>query len=179
MQDHSEESKETVDKEVPFFPDVLLAEVSFAVAVVGLLAIFVSLFPLKLGEKFDPLNPPTILEPEWYFMGVYQVLKTQSVQPLYGIVLMAGLGIFMVLVPFLDRGSERRPLRRPIFTAIAFFAITQFLALTIYGYLSPGQVGSFASTRFITAVALTNLVALALIVFVFAVNRRLTRGIQH
>jgi quinol-cytochrome oxidoreductase complex cytochrome b subunit len=167
------------DEEVPFFPDVLLAEVSFAVAVVGLLAIFVSLFPLKLGEKFDPLNPPTILEPEWYFMGVYQFLKTQSVQPLFGIMLMGALGIFMILVPFLDRGVERRPLRRPVFTAVAFFAITQFLALTIYGYLSPGQVGSLASARFVTAVALTNLVALILVVLVFATNRRLTRGIKQ
>jgi len=178
LQNHSESKESVEDEEVPFFPDVLLAEVSFAVAVVGLLAIFVSLFPLKLGEKFDPLNPPTILEPEWYFMGVYQFLKTQSVQPLFGIMLMAALGIFMILVPFLDRGVERRPLRRPVFTAIAFFAITQFLALTIYGYLSPGQVGSFASARFVTAVAMTNLVALILIALVFATNRLLTRGIK-
>jgi quinol-cytochrome oxidoreductase complex cytochrome b subunit len=94
LQNHSEGS----DEEVPFFPNVLLEEFSFAVAVIGLLAIFVSLFPLKLGEKFDPLNPPSILEPEWYFMGFYQFLKTQSVQPIYGMVLMSALGIFIVCI---------------------------------------------------------------------------------
>lgn len=172
MQNHSEKH----DEEVPFFPNVLLEEFSFAVAVVGLLAIFVSLFPLKLGEKFDPLNPPSILEPEWYFMGVYQFLKTQSVQPFYGILLISALGIFLVLVPFLDRGSERRPLRRPFFTAFAFLAIVEFLALTTYGYLSPGQVGTFANSRFTFAVALTSLIALALVVVVYIANRRIVKG---
>ncbi len=176
LQDHSEEYSEESERDVPFFPNVLLAEASLAVAVVGLLAILVSLFPLKLAEKFDLTNPPSILEPEWYFMGVYQFLKTQSVQPLYGIVLMTGLGLFLVLVPFLDRGPERRPLRRPLFTAFAFFAIVQFLALTTYGYLSPGQVGTFANGRFTTAVVLTNLVAFGLVPLVLIVNRRVTRG---
>lgn len=176
MQDHSSEHKEESDREVPFFPNVLLAEVSLAIAVVGLLSIFVSLFRLKLGVKFDPMNPPSILEPEWYFMGVYQFLKTQSVEPLHGIVLMTGLGLFLVLVPFIDRGSERRPWRRPLFTAFAFFAIVQFLALTIYGYVSPGQVGTFTNGCFTTAVVLANLIAFGLAAFVFIVNRRITRG---
>ena len=172
MPNHSDKQ----DEEVPFFPNVLLEEFSFAVAVIGLLAIFVSLFPLKLGTKFDPMNPPSILEPEWYFMGVYQFLKTQNVQPFYGVLLMSALGIFIVLIPFLDRGSERRPLRRPFFTAFAFFAIVEFLALTTYGYLSPGQVGTFANSRFTLAVVLTSLIALALIVVVYLANRRIVKG---
>jgi quinol-cytochrome oxidoreductase complex cytochrome b subunit len=176
LQGHSDEHKDESDQEVPFFPNVLLAEVSLAVAVIGLLAIFVSLFPLELSEKFDPLNPPSVLEPEWYFMGVYQLLKTQSVEPLHGILLMTGLGIFLVLVPFLDRGSERRPMRRPLFTAFALFAIVQFLALTTYGYLSPGRVGTFADSRFTTAVVLTNLIAFGLGALVVLVNRRIAGG---
>ena len=43
MPAHSKEEK------VKFFPNVLLAEASLAIAVMGLLAIFVSLFPLSLG----------------------------------------------------------------------------------------------------------------------------------
>lgn len=178
MHGHSEEHEEENGSNVPFFPNVLLAEMTLAVAVIGLLAIFVSLFPLKLGEKFDPSNPPTILEPEWYFMGVYQFLKTKNVEPVYGIVLMASLGIFVVLIPFLDRGSERRPLRRPFFTAVAFFIAVEFLALTIYGYLSPGQVGTFSDSAFTNAFLVTSLLAAGLVVLVFAVNRRVTRGGQ-
>ncbi len=157
---------------VPFFPNVLLAEMSLAVAVIGLIAIFVSLFPLKLGAKFDPMNPPTVLEPEWYFMGVYQVLKTQGVVPLYGIIVMALLGIFLVLVPFIDRGPERRPLRRPFFVAVAFFVATEFVGLTVYGYLSPGQLGSFSDFHFSVAFLVTNLIACASVVTFLLGTRR-------
>jgi quinol-cytochrome oxidoreductase complex cytochrome b subunit len=176
LPNHSEERKDESAREIPFFPNVLLSEMTLAIAVIGLLAISVSLFPLKLGEKFNPTNPPTILEPEWYFMGVYQFLKTQNVQPLHGIILMGALGLFMVIIPFIDRTAERRPLRRPIFTAFAFFAIIEFLALTFYGYLSPGQTGSFSNSRFTITVLATTILALAFVVVVFAVNRRITRG---
>lgn len=175
MRDHSKENGE----EVPFFPNVLLAEVSVAVAVIGLLTVFVSLFPLRLGDKYDPLNPPTILEPEWYFMGVYQFLKTQGVEPFYGIIMMVGLGIFMVLVPFIDRGEERRPLRRPIFTAVAFFVAAEFLGLTIYGFMSPGQVGSFSNKSFTNAFIVTSIVAILLVILVFLGNRLAKRGTEQ
>lgn len=174
MQDPSEEEPDNV----PFFPNVLLAEMSLAFAAIGLLTIFVALFPLTLGAKFDPIHPPTILEPEWYFMGVYQLLKTQSVQPIYAVVLLACLGIFMVAVPFIDRDSERRPLRRPMFLAFAFFVAAEFLGLTIYGYLSPGQVGSFASPEFTVAFLMTNTVAILLISLVLYADWRIRRGVR-
>jgi quinol-cytochrome oxidoreductase complex cytochrome b subunit len=175
LHNHSEDKNE----KVRFFPNVLLAEMSLAIAVIGLLAVFVSLFPLKLGVKFDPLNPPSILEPEWYFMGFYQFLKTQSVTPLYGIILMAGVAIFIVLIPFLDRSEERRPLRRPVFTAAAFLMATEFLGLTIYGYLSPGQTGSFSSLKFTTAFMIVNALAAVFILLVFVASRRVKRGGQQ
>ena len=170
MPNHSKEEK------VRFFPNVLLSEASLAIAVMGLIAIFVSLFPLRLGEKFDPMNPPSIIEPEWYFMGVYQFLKTQGVQPLYGVLLMAGLAIVLVFIPFIDRGEERRPLRRPLFTAIVFLVAVEFFGLTIFGYLSPGQVGSFASGAFTAAFLTTNLVAAVLVLLVLAAGKRSRRS---
>jgi quinol-cytochrome oxidoreductase complex cytochrome b subunit len=179
LPNHSEMHPEKKEEgKVPFFPNVLLAEASFAVAIVGLLLIFAALFPLKLGEKFDPMNPPTILEPEWYFMGVYQFLKTQDVQPLHGILLIMGLGIFLVLVPFLDRGSERHPLRRPVFAAIALIVIVEFLGLTTYGFLSPGQVGSLSNATFALAIVVTTLVALCLVLLVLVANERRMRSVQ-
>ena len=174
MQDPSEEEPENV----PFFPNVLLAEMSLTFAAIGLLTIFVALFPLTLGEKFDPLHPPTILEPEWYFMGVYQILKTQGVQPIYAIVLLTCLGIFMVAVPFIDRGSERRPRRRPMFLAFALFVAAEFLGLTIYGYLSPGQVGSFTEPNFTAAFLTTNIVAILLVSLVLYAYWRVRRSFR-
>jgi len=180
LQNRSEtlaESKEA--KQVPFFPNVLLAEASFAVAVIGLLLIVVSLFPLKLAEKYDPLNPPAILEPEWYFMGVYQFLKTQYVQPIHAVLMLTGVGVFLVLVPFLDRSSERRPSRRPVFVAIGFIVIVEFLALTTYGYMSPGQIGSWSNPQFVEAFGLTTLVVLCLALLVLVWSKRTMRGLHQ
>ncbi len=174
MPDPSEEEPENV----PFFPNVLLAEMSLAFAAIGLLTIFVALFPLTLGEKFSPTHPPAILEPEWYFMGVYQILKTQGIQPIYAVVLLTCLGIFMVAVPFIDRSSERRPLRRPMFLAFAFFVAAEFLGLTIYGYLSPGQVGSFAEPEFTAAFLMTNMVAILLVSLVLYADWRVRRSFR-
>jgi quinol-cytochrome oxidoreductase complex cytochrome b subunit len=167
--------KEEPEENVPFFPNVLLAEMSLAIAVIGLLSIFVGLFPLGLGEKFDPLHPPLILEPEWYFMGVYQVLKTQGVQPVYAIFILAALGIFMILVPFIDRGAERHPLRRPIFAAVAFFVAFEFLGLTIFGYLSPGRAGTFSDLSFIAAFLTTNITAVLSVFLVLYASRGVRR----
>jgi len=156
--------------------EILLGEINVAPVVIGLLFILVSLFPLKLGESFNPMNPPTILEPEWYFMGMYQLLKTQSVEPLYGMLLATGLGLFLAGVPFLDRNPERRALGRPAIAAIGTFVIIEFLALTIYAYLSPGQVGTFSDSNFTMAFILTNAIAICAIAIVFAVNRRLAKA---
>jgi quinol-cytochrome oxidoreductase complex cytochrome b subunit len=156
--------------------EILLSEINLAPIVLGLLILLVSLFPLGIGEKFDPMNPPTILEPEWYFMGMYQFLKTQSVEPLYGMLLATGLGVFLAVVPFLDRNSERRALRRPFFTAVGIFAIVEFLSLTIYAYLSPRQIGTFSDINFTAAFALTNAIAFSLMAVVFAVNRRMVKA---
>ena len=177
MRDLSE--KEAADENVPFFPNVLLAEASLAFAVIGLLLIFVGLFPVGLGEKFDPLHPPAILEPEWYFMGVYQIIKTQGVQPIYGVLVLACLGVFMVAVPFIDCGSERRPLRRPMFVAVALFVAAEFLGLTIFGYLSPGQTGSFSEPSFTAAFLGTNTIAVVSILLVSYANRRAKRNLER
>jgi quinol-cytochrome oxidoreductase complex cytochrome b subunit len=156
--------------------EILLAEINMAPIVLGLLFILVSLFPLKLGAKFDPMTPSTVLEPEWYFMGMYQFLKTQSVEPIDGMLLAAGLGVFLAMVPFLDRSPERAALRKPVFTAAGFVVIIQFLALTFYAYLSPGQIGSFSDTNFTIAFAATNVVAGILVAILFVLNRRILRA---
>ena len=155
--------------------EILLSEIIVAPIVLGLLFVFVSLFPLNIGERFDPMKPPTTLEPEWYFMGMYQFLKTQSVEPLYGVMLAAGLGLFIAIVPFLDKTHERQALRRPVFTAIGVFIIIEFLALTIYAYLSPGQIGTFSDSNFAAAFVITNVVAAACMAIVFAAYRRIVR----
>jgi len=152
---HSDSSHSS-DEEIPFFPNHLLSEIALAFALLGLIVIFASLFPTKLAERYDPLNPPQILEPEWYFMGVYQFLKTQGVEPVHGVALLSILAILLVLVPFIDRGAGRAPKDRPFMMAAVFVVAFQFLFLTAYGYATPGQVAMFSDPKVIALLFVVN-----------------------
>jgi quinol-cytochrome oxidoreductase complex cytochrome b subunit len=157
---HSDSAHSSED-EIPFFPNHLLSEIALAFAILGLIVLFASLFPVKLAEKYDPLNPPQILEPEWYFMGVYQFLKTQGVQPIHGVALLSALGIVLILVPFIDRTADRAPRDRPLMMAAAFVVALQFLVLTIYGYATPGEVASFSEPKVIILLIVVNGISVA------------------
>jgi len=160
-QARSDHSHSSAEDEIPFFPNHLLSEIALAFAILGLIVVFASLFPAELGEKYDPLNPAQTLEPEWYFMGVYQFLKTQSIQPIHAVALLSVLAILLVLVPFIDRGAARAPRDRPLMMAAAFVVALQFVFLTGYGYATPGQVATFSNPTFLTVLLVVNGISIA------------------
>lgn len=174
-QDHSE-SAESSEEEIAFFPNHLLSEIALSLAILGFILIFASLFPTRLAEKYDPLNPPQFLEPEWYFMGVYQVLKTQGVQPIHGVILLAVLGLLVILVPFVDRGTRRSPRERPLMMAAALVIILQFFALTAYGYATPGQTATFTDPSYLAMFVLVNVISLSALLIGARRQRRISRG---
>jgi quinol-cytochrome oxidoreductase complex cytochrome b subunit len=176
---HSEHSDTSTDDEIPFFPNHLLSEIALAFAILGLLVVFASLFPVKLAEKYDPLNPPEILEPEWYFMGVYQILKTQGAEPIHSVALLSVLGILLILVPFIDRGITRIPRERPLMMAAALVVAFQFLVLTAYGYATPGQVAQFSDPTFLAVLVIVNAVSLGALAVGLSRQRRIGRGENH
>ena len=172
-QAHSDSSDSSPEEEIPFFPNHLLSEIALAFAILGLIVIFASLFPAELGKKYDPLNPPQTLEPEWYFMGVYQFLKTQAIQPIHAVALLSVLGILLVLVPFIDRGPRRAPRDRPLMMAAAFVVALQFLVLTGYGYATPGQVATPSNPTFLVMILIVNGISMAALLFGVYKQRRI------
>ena len=172
---HSEPSQAS-DEEIPFFPNHLLSEIALAFAILGLIVIFSSLFPVKLAEKYDPLHPAEILEPEWYFMGVYQLLKTQGIEPFHAVILLSILGILVILVPFIDRGTRRAPKDRPLMIAAVFVVILQFILLTAYGYATPGQVATFSNPVFLALLIVVNGISIAALLVGAYRQRRISGG---
>jgi cytochrome b6-f complex subunit 4 len=164
-QAHSDSSYSSAEEEIPFFPNHLLSEIALSFAILGLMVIFASLFPAELGKKYDPLNPPQTLEPEWYFMGVYQFLKTQAIQPIHAVALLSVLGILLVLVPFIDRGPRRAPKDRPLMMAAAFVVALQFCVLTGYGYATPGQVATLSNPTFLAVILIVNGISVAALLY--------------
>lgn len=119
-----------------FFPNFLLKE--WMVAVVVLVAFLMLVVAQPAPLEPTPANPNEdsyIPLPDWYFLFLYQFLKYfPGDWKIIGSIVIPGIfGLAFLLAPWLDRGPERRPSKRPISTGIMLVTIIGIVALT---YLS-------------------------------------------
>ena len=92
-----------------FFPKQVAMEAAFGL---GLIA-FLLLVAVRIGAPLQaPADPASnfIARPEWYFLFLFQLLKYfEGPLQVVGTVILPGLvSLFMVALPFLDRGPDRR-----------------------------------------------------------------------
>ena len=120
----------------PFFP-YAVAKDGLMACVVMLAIILLSLtLGAELGPKADPTTTTYTPRPEWYFFFLFELLRV--VKP-PSLVALATIGIpticmiLLFLLPFYDRGPERRPERRPIATTAGIFVIAAMGYLTYLG----------------------------------------------
>jgi quinol-cytochrome oxidoreductase complex cytochrome b subunit len=129
---------------MPFVPNFLLRDLFGWFAALGVLAALAAIYPWELGKKADPFAPaPAGIRPEWYFVFMFQTLKyiPAKVGPIDGEVLgVLGFGVgglFLLLVPFLDKKSARGE-PSPLFRWIGIGIIVYMVVFTALGYLAPG-----------------------------------------
>jgi menaquinol-cytochrome c reductase cytochrome b/c subunit len=120
----------------PFFPYAVAKDGAMA-CVVLLVIILMSIFlGAELGPKADPTTTTYTPRPEWYFFFLFELLRV--IKP-PEFVALATIGIpticmiLLFLLPFYDRGAERRPERRPVATITAILIIGAMAYLTMEG----------------------------------------------
>jgi quinol-cytochrome oxidoreductase complex cytochrome b subunit len=125
---------------MPFFPNFLLRDLVGWLSALAMLAALAAYFPTELGQKADPFAPaPAGIKPEWYFMFMFKTLKylPSYILGIEGeIVGAVGFGVgglFLLLIPFLDRRTARGEPSR-LFTWIGIAIILYMVALTYLGY---------------------------------------------
>jgi quinol-cytochrome oxidoreductase complex cytochrome b subunit len=125
---------------MPFVPNFLLRDLVGWLSVLAVLAILAAYLPAELGRKADPFLPaPVGIRPEWYFMFMFQTLKYLPSYILgiegeiVGIVGFGLGGLFLLLIPLLDRRTARGEPSR-LFTWIGVAIIVYMVALTYLGY---------------------------------------------
>jgi ubiquinol-cytochrome c reductase cytochrome b subunit/menaquinol-cytochrome c reductase cytochrome b/c subunit len=123
-----------------------VAKDSVMACVVMLAIILLSLtLGAELGPKADPTTTTYTPRPEWYFFFLFELLRV--IKP-PSLVALATIGIpticmiLLFLLPFYDRGPERRPERRPIATTTGIFIIAAMGYLTYLGAVAgpPTQI---------------------------------------
>ncbi|RCW64926.1 menaquinol-cytochrome c reductase cytochrome b/c subunit [Saliterribacillus persicus] len=117
-----------------FWPNFLLKEwLVGAVFLVGFLCLTIA-HPAPLEKMADPTDAAYLPLPDWYFLFLYQLLKYQFASGPYvvlGVIVIPGLAFGgLLLAPFLDKGPERRPHRRPITTSLMLLGIISVFWLT-------------------------------------------------
>ena len=110
-----------------FYPSHVIKDTVVVAAVFATLFATAALIPAHLDEIANPADADYIPRPEWYFLSLFQMLKyfPGPLEPIATMVI-PGLVIgFLILLPFVDRGEGRHPLRgsrRWISAAVAAIA---------------------------------------------------------
>jgi ubiquinol-cytochrome c reductase cytochrome b subunit len=111
-----------------FYPRQVLMDLSLTALLIvglGLLCFFV---PVQLGPPANPADAQYVPRPEWYYLPIFQWLKYwHGSAAIVGVLVIPTLVGVILAVPFLDRGIERRPWKRP--AAMGGYAFVVFMLL--------------------------------------------------
>ncbi len=141
-----------IDK-LPFHPYYSIKDL-FGYTVFGLGYIYLVYFdPNWLGhsDNYIPANPlvtPAHIQPEWYFLFAYAILRSIP-DKLLGVLALFGSLLVLLAVPVVEQSKIRSKQFRPISKALYWFFVGDFIVLTFIGgqvveepYVTIGQVAS-------------------------------------
>jgi quinol-cytochrome oxidoreductase complex cytochrome b subunit len=119
-----------------FYPRQLGLDMAFVfliLAVLGLLSVF---HPYELGPAANPAHTQYLPRPEWYYRPMFQALKYfPGSLEVVGILVIPGIIIgLLIALPFIDRGSERRPWKRPIAMGLYGLILLGMVALGVISF---------------------------------------------
>jgi hypothetical protein len=120
----------------PFFPYAVAKDGAMACVVLLSIILMSLTFGAELGPKADPTTTTYVPRPEWYFFFLFEVLriiKPAVLTPVATIGVPTLCMVLLILLPFFDRGPERRPERRPIATIAGILTIFAMGYLTYLG----------------------------------------------
>jgi quinol-cytochrome oxidoreductase complex cytochrome b subunit len=104
----------------PFLPNHVIDEIGVVFLITGIILIAASL------RRPEPFGIPNV-----FFAGVLEMVDLVS--PLFGAIVVFGVVILLLAIPFLDRSEERHPRKRLVFVMLILALIAFFAAFTIMG----------------------------------------------
>jgi mono/diheme cytochrome c family protein len=122
----------------PFWPDQAFRDL---LVIAGMLVVLVALTVFArapISGQADPLNTSYAPKPEWNFLFLYEALKVfkGSWEPLGTVGLPTLILLLFLSLPFIDRGAQRNPLKRPVTMLCGLIFVGGILTLTIMGSTS-------------------------------------------
>ncbi|WP_227376110.1 cytochrome bc complex cytochrome b subunit [Haladaptatus halobius] len=179
----------------PTWPHEMIRNLSITSFFVGMILFLSATLPPHLGPPADPSSTPAIILPDWYLYWSFGLLKLGPLNPelailggdklmadrTYGVVANVIVVGIIAIVPFLNKGSARRPVEQPFWAAVGVFGVTFAItisALSIKNLLPINAHLAFDLTFLIPIVAGTMAYAVLKSMregYMFSLNRRYYR----
>lgn len=124
-------------KPQPFFPNQLFKDAIVVVAGLAALFWFALNLPPGLEAMADPAGTNFTPRPEWYFLGLYELLKVMppGYEALATLVIPGLITIGMFALPWLDRSKSRHPAKRGWIMVAGMGVILLIGLMTLKGLL--------------------------------------------
>lgn len=122
--------------EFRFFPSQAARDVVVVFGVFALLTAFAWHGAPELDAPADPADATYIPRPEWYFLGLFQLLKYFPGRwEIVGALILPGVTVgALMLLPWIDRGPHREPRRRRLVMAATVVGFVGIASLTTLGW---------------------------------------------
>jgi quinol-cytochrome oxidoreductase complex cytochrome b subunit len=126
----------------PTWPHEIIRNLSIASFFIGMMLFLSATLPPHIGAPANPNQTPAIILPDWYLYWSFGLLKINPLNPslaildgqklmadrTYGVLANVVVVGAIAIVPFLNKGSARRPVEQPFWAAVGMggviFAIT-------------------------------------------------------
>jgi len=121
----------------PTWPHEMIRNLSLTSFFVGMILFLSATLPPHIGPPANPSSTPAIILPDWYLYWSFGLLKLGPLNPdlsllggtklmadrTYGVVANLVVVGIIAIVPFLNKGSARRPVEQPFWGAVGVFGV--------------------------------------------------------
>jgi quinol-cytochrome oxidoreductase complex cytochrome b subunit len=122
----------------PTWPHEVIRNLSLTAFFVGMVFFLSSTLPPHIAVPANPNQTPVVILPDWYLYWSFGLLKLGPLNPelavlggeklmsdrMYGVLANVIVVGFIAVVPFLNRGSARRPVEEPFWAAVGVTGVT-------------------------------------------------------
>jgi len=132
-----------------FYPFQASRDVTVVLVVLIALAVWAWRGVPPLEAPADPTDATYVPRPEWYFLGLFQLLKYfPGKWEVVGAMVIPGIAAgFLALLPWIDRGPERDPRKRRKLMTVVAIGVAAVSVLTTLGWRdSPPSVAAAGDT---------------------------------
>jgi quinol-cytochrome oxidoreductase complex cytochrome b subunit len=142
------ERSDYVERDVlgfPTWPHEVVRNASIASFFVGMILFLSATLPPHIGPPANPSSTPAIILPDWYLYWSFGLLKLDPLNPelailggqklvadrTFGVLANVVVVGVIALVPFLNKGSARRPVEEPFWAAVGVFGVVFAFTISV------------------------------------------------